>query len=100
MEGVVLALDASVFNQVAGIGLQSRHGTADVLVNFDNLLDGRRFKEGGCDALLDTEDDTFGCCYLVECQKEDAMTALSLVCRSNSSIRAARCNVRNPPRKL
>jgi hypothetical protein len=40
VESVVLALNAGVFNQVAGIGLQTGHGTTDVLVNFDNLLDG------------------------------------------------------------
>lgn len=67
MEGVVLALDAGMFNQVAGIGLQTRHGTADVLINFDDLLDGRRFEQRGCDTLLNTEDHTLGGCYLDEC---------------------------------
>lgn len=67
MEGVILALDAGVLDQVAGIGLQTGHGTADVLINFNDLLDGRRFEQRGCDALLNTEDHTLGGCYLDEC---------------------------------
>jgi len=68
VEGMVLALDASVFNKVPSIGLQTGHGTTDVLVNFDDLLDGRRFEESRCDALLNTKNHTFGCCYLDGCQ--------------------------------
>ena len=66
MERVILALNAGVLNQVAGIGLQTGHGTADVLIDFDDLLDGRRFEQRRCNALLNTKDDTLGCCYLGE----------------------------------
>lgn len=68
MEGVVLALDTGVLDQVAGIGLQARHGTTDVLVNLDNFLYRRGLEQGGRHALLDTEDDTFRCCDLGLCQ--------------------------------
>jgi hypothetical protein len=40
VEGVVLALDTGVLDQVAGIGLQAGHGAANVLVNLNNLLYG------------------------------------------------------------
>jgi hypothetical protein len=40
VEGMVLAFNASVLNQGPGIGLQTGHGTSDVLINFDNLFDG------------------------------------------------------------
>jgi hypothetical protein len=40
VEGMVLAFDTGVLDQVAGIGLQTRHGATDVLINFNNLLDG------------------------------------------------------------
>ena len=61
MESVVLALDSCVLDHAACIGLQTAHGTADVSVYFDDLLDARGFEEGGCDALLNSEDNAFGC---------------------------------------
>lgn len=60
VEGVALALDARVLNHGPGVGLQARHGAANVAVDFDNLLDRRRLEQGGCDALLDAEDDALG----------------------------------------
>jgi hypothetical protein len=39
VEGMVLALDPSVFNHRSRICLQTGHGTANVLVNLDNLFD-------------------------------------------------------------
>lgn len=44
VEVVILALDAGVLNHGAGVGLQARHGAANVTVNFDNLLDRRRLE--------------------------------------------------------
>jgi hypothetical protein len=61
---MVLAFDTGVLDQVAGIGLEAGHGTTDMLINFNNLLDGRCFQQGRCDALLDTEDDTLRCSNL------------------------------------
>lgn len=60
VEGVALALDAGMLDHGAGVGLEAGHGTADVAVDFDNLLDGGGLEEGGGDALLDTEDDALG----------------------------------------
>lgn len=59
MEGVVLTLDTGMLDQVAGISLQTGHSTADVLVDLDDLFDGGSLEEGGCDPLLNTQDDTF-----------------------------------------
>lgn len=39
VESMVLALDPGVFNHRSRICLQTRHGTANVLVNLDDLLD-------------------------------------------------------------
>lgn len=61
VEGVALALDTGVLDHGPGIGLKAGHGAADVAVDFDNLFDGGGFEEGGCDALLDAEDDALGC---------------------------------------
>jgi hypothetical protein len=61
---VVLALDTCVLNHAAGIGLQTRHGTSDVAVDFDNLLYRARLEERRGDALLYAEDYAFACCYL------------------------------------
>jgi hypothetical protein len=36
---VVLAFDTGVLNQVSGVGLEAGHGAANVLVDFDDLLD-------------------------------------------------------------
>lgn len=60
VEGVALALDAGVLNHGPGIGLETRHGAANVAVDLDNLLDGGGFEEGGGDSLFDTQDDAFG----------------------------------------
>lgn len=57
VEGVALALDAGVLDHGAGVGLQARHGAADVAVDLDNLLDRGGLEEGGRDSLLDAEDD-------------------------------------------
>lgn len=57
VEGVALALDAGMLDHGAGIGLEAGHGTADVAVDLDNLLDRGRLEEGGGDSLLNTEDD-------------------------------------------
>jgi hypothetical protein len=54
-----------VLDHAAGIGLQTRHGAANVAVDLDNLLYGARLKEGGGDALLYAEDYAFACCYLL-----------------------------------
>jgi len=59
VESVVLALDTRVLDHATGIGLQSRHGTSDVAVDFDNLLYGAGFEESGGDALLYAEDYAF-----------------------------------------
>lgn len=60
VEGVALALDAGVLNHGAGVGLEARHGAADVAVDLDDLLDRRRLEQGRGDALLDAEDDALG----------------------------------------
>lgn len=60
VESMALTLHAGMFNHRPGISLKARHGTADVAVDFDNLLDGRGFEEGGCDSLFDAEDDALG----------------------------------------
>lgn len=60
VEGVVLALHTCMFDHGPRIGLQAGHGTADVVVDLDDLLNGRGFKEGRRNALLDTENHTFG----------------------------------------
>jgi hypothetical protein len=44
----------------AGIGRETRHGTADVRVDFDDFFNGRGFEEDGRDALFDAQDDAFG----------------------------------------
>ena len=62
---MVLALDTRVLDHAAGIGLQTRHGTSDVAVNFDNLLYRAGLEERGSDALLYAEDYAFACCYLL-----------------------------------
>lgn len=62
MEGVVLALDAGVLDHGTGVGLQARHGAADVAVDFDNLFDGRGLEEGGGYTFLDAEDDAAAGC--------------------------------------
>ena len=54
MKLMTLRGDARVLDHAPRIGLQTRHGAADMAVNFDNLLDGTRLEEGGCDALLDS----------------------------------------------
>lgn len=56
VEGVALALDARVLDHAARISLQPGHGTADVTVDFDDLLDRGGFEERGGHALLDAED--------------------------------------------
>lgn len=60
VEGVGLAFDSGVFDHGAGIGLETGHGTANVAVDLDNLLDGGSLEEGRGNALLDTKDDTLG----------------------------------------
>jgi hypothetical protein len=60
VEGVGLAFDSGVLDHGAGIGLETGHGTANVAVDLDNLLDGGSLEEGRGNALLDTEDDTLG----------------------------------------
>ncbi|KAK8051318.1 hypothetical protein PG993_002703 [Apiospora rasikravindrae] len=45
VEGVALGLDAGVLDHAAGVGLEARHGAADVTVNLDNLLDRRRLQQ-------------------------------------------------------
>ena len=57
VEGVRLALNTSVLNHRACIGLETAHGAADVAVDLDNLLDGGGLEKGGSDALLNTQDD-------------------------------------------
>ena len=64
MKTMMLAFDSGMFDHGAGVGLQARHGAADVSVDFDYFLDGRGFEEGGGYALLNAEEDTMGCCYL------------------------------------
>lgn len=61
METVVLALDAGVFDHGAGVGLETGHGAADVSVDFDDLLDGGGFEEGGGDAFFYAEDHAGTC---------------------------------------
>lgn len=53
-----------MLNHTSRIGLESGHGAANVLVDFDNLLDGGGFEEGGGDTLFDAEEDTIAGCYL------------------------------------
>lgn len=60
VEGMALALDSGMLDHGAGVCLEAGHGTANVAVDFDNLLNRGGLEEGGGDALLDTEDDTFG----------------------------------------
>lgn len=61
VEGMALALNTGVLDHGASVGLKAGHGTADVAVDLDNLLNGRGLEEGRGDALLNTENDTFGC---------------------------------------
>ncbi len=61
---MVLGLDAGVLDHGAGVGLEARHGAADVGVDFDDFFDGGGFEEGGGDALFDAEEDAMGGCYL------------------------------------
>jgi hypothetical protein len=68
VEGVVLALDAGVLDHASCVGLQAGHGAADVAVDFDNLLDGGGFEEGGGYALFYAEDYAFAGCYLGGCE--------------------------------
>jgi len=65
VESVVLALDTRMLDHASCIGLQTRHGTSDVAVYFDNLLDGAGLEEGGGYALFDAEDDALAGCNLV-----------------------------------
>lgn len=62
---MVLALDPGMFDQVTSIGLQTGHGAANMLVNLDDLFNGGRLEEGRGDTLLDAEDYTFRCRYLI-----------------------------------
>jgi hypothetical protein len=39
--------------------LETGHGAADVLVDFDDFFDGGSFKEGGGYSFFDTKDDAF-----------------------------------------
>lgn len=59
VEGVRLALDAGVLDHGPGVGLQARHGAADVPVDLDNLLDRRRLEERRRHALLNAQDHAF-----------------------------------------
>jgi hypothetical protein len=68
VESVVLALDTRVLDHAAGIGLQTGHGTADVAVDFDNLLHRAGFEERRGHALFYAEDYAFACCYLLYCE--------------------------------
>ena len=61
---MVLALDSGVLDHAPGVGLQARHGAANVAVNFDNLFDGAGFEEGRGNALFYAEDYAFACGYL------------------------------------
>ena len=45
-----------------GVGLETRHGASDVAVDLNDLLYRRGLEKGGCDALLDTEDDAAAGC--------------------------------------
>ena len=60
-EGVVLRGDAGMVDHRACVGDESRHGASEVCVDFHYLFDGGGFEERGLDALLDGEDDAFGC---------------------------------------
>ena len=62
---MVLGFHTRVLNHAAGIGLQTRHGTANVAVDFDNLLHGGGLEEGRGYALLYAEDYAFACCNLL-----------------------------------
>jgi hypothetical protein len=68
VEGVILALDAGVLDHASCIGLQAGHGAANVAVDFDNLLDGGGFEEGGGYALFYAEDYAFASRYLGDCE--------------------------------
>jgi hypothetical protein len=58
VEGVVLTLDARVLDHGPRIGLQTRHGTSDVVVDLDDLFDRRSFQQRRGHALLDADNDT------------------------------------------
>ena len=60
-EGMVLGRDSRVVNHGTGIGGEAGHGAAEVAVYLHDFLDGGRLEERGLDALLDAEDDAFGC---------------------------------------
>ena len=47
-----------------GVGLEARHGAAEVGVDFDNFFYGRGFEEGGSDTFFDTDYDTLAGCDL------------------------------------
>jgi hypothetical protein len=55
-----------VLNHASCIGLQTWHGTSNVAVDFDNLLDGAGFEQRRGYALFYTEDYTFTSCNLKE----------------------------------
>lgn len=58
MESMVLRFDAGMLDHGAGVGLQARHGTSDMSVDFDDFFDRGCFEEGGGDAFFDAEDHT------------------------------------------
>ena len=51
-------LHSCVVNHGSGICSKTGHGTANVFVDFDDLLDGRCLEQGRGDSLLNTENDT------------------------------------------
>jgi len=53
-----------VLDHATGISLKAGHGTANVAINFDDLLDRGGFEEGGGDTFFDTEDYAGGSCDL------------------------------------
>jgi hypothetical protein len=59
VEGMVLTLDTRMFDHATRISLKTTHGTSDMTIDLDNLLNRRRLEEGGSNALFDTKDDTF-----------------------------------------
>lgn len=59
-EGVVLCGDARVVDHSACVGCEAGHGASEVTVDFHDFFDGAGFEEGGLDAFLDGEYDTFG----------------------------------------
>jgi hypothetical protein len=65
VEGVVLRLDARMLDHAAGVGLQPRHGAADVVVDLHDLFDGRGFQERRGYAFLYAENYAFAGCYLL-----------------------------------